>query len=163
MDYLKLTDSNRQFSSSILQILIEDHRSTHVECINNSRNLIFLKAGDIVMARPVIQSNISKNKIVKLSYYVRGLYLIVRRTVFCSYYVRKLHKPDSSELKFMAYDSYPLPPYLKPCDPVERTDTRYLNQTNTPLVHPLKNTLHIELYNEKWFTKPIPTSEPPIT
>ena len=74
MDYLKLTDSDRNFSSSILKILIEDRRSAHVERINNSRNLVVLKPGDIVMTRTAIQSNISKNKVDKLSYSVRGPY-----------------------------------------------------------------------------------------
>ena len=115
------------------------------------------------MARTVIQSNISKNKIVKLSYSVRGLYQIVRRTVFCSYYVRKLHKPDRPELNFVAYDIYLFPLSLKPSKPVDTIDTRYLNQTHAPLAHLLKNALYIQLYNEKLFTKPIPTSAPAIT
>ena len=62
----------------------------------------------------------------------------------------------------MTYDLYPLSPSLKPCEPVDTTDSRYLNQQHTPLANPLKKVLHIELYNEKWFSKPIPTSAPPI-
>ena len=38
--YLKLTGSSRNFSSSILKILIEDLRITHTESIDNSRNLV---------------------------------------------------------------------------------------------------------------------------
>ena len=114
------------------------------------------------MALTAVQSNLAKNKVAKLSYSVRGSYQIVRHTGFGSYFVRKLHKPDSPELKFMAYDMYPLPPSLKQCEPVDKNYSRYLNQQHTPLVNPLKKVLHIELYNEKWFSKPIPTSEPPI-
>ena len=33
----------------------------------------------------------------------------------------------SSELKFMAYDFYHLPPSLKPCDHMDTTYTQYLN------------------------------------
>ena len=58
----------------------------------------------------------------------------------------------------MAYDLYPLPPSLKPCEHVDYTDTRYLNQMHTPLINPLKRALDIELYNEKWFNKPLHTS-----
>ena len=79
-----------------------------------------------------------------------------------SYFVRILHKPDSPELKFMAYDLYPLPPSLTPCEPVDTIDTQYLNQSHTPITSPLKKYLHIELYNEKWFDKPLKTYIPPF-
>ena len=67
LEYLKLTDSSCSFSSSILKILIEDGRIAHAEYINNSRNLVVLHTGDIVMARTGIRNNFSKHKIVKLS------------------------------------------------------------------------------------------------
>lgn len=50
LDYLKLTDSSRNSSSSILKNIIEDYWITHAERINNSRNLVVLHTGDIVMA-----------------------------------------------------------------------------------------------------------------
>ena len=139
LEYLKLTDANRPFSSSILKNLIEDLRIAHAERINNSRNLVFLKAGDIVMARTAIQSNLTKNKVAKLSYSVRDPYQMVRHTRFGSYYVRKLYKPDSPELKFMAYDLYPLPSPLNLCKSVDTTNSRYLSQHHSPLVNSLKN------------------------
>ena len=42
------------------------------------KNLVLLKAGDIVMARTAIQSDLSKNNVGKLSYSVRGPYQILR-------------------------------------------------------------------------------------
>ena len=90
------------------------------------------------MARTVLQIDLSKNKVAKLSYSVRGTYQILRNTGLGIYFVRKLNKPDSPELKFMAHDLYPLPPSLKPCKPIDSTDARYLNQNHTPLVNPLK-------------------------
>ena len=77
------------------------------------------------MARTVSQSDLSKHKVAKLSYYIRG--------PFGSYFVRKLNTLDSSELKCMAYDVYPLPPSLKPCESIDSTDTHYLNQMHTLL------------------------------
>ena len=74
------------------------------------------------MARTAIKSNLAKHKVAKLSYSVRGPYQIVRHTGLGRYFVRKLHKPDNPEVKFMAYDLYPLPPSLKPCEPVDTTD-----------------------------------------
>ena len=127
LDYLKLTDSSRHFSSSILKILIEDRGTAHAERINNNRNIVVLEPGDIVMARTAIQSNKQKEKVAKLCYTVRGPYQIIRTTGHGSYFVRKLHRRDSPELKFMAYDLYPLPPSLQSCEPVDTIDTRYLN------------------------------------
>ena len=138
LDYLNLTISYRRLSSSILNILIEDSRITHAERINNSRNLVILHAGDIVMVRVAIQSDVFKKKGDKLNYSVRDPCQIIRNTGFGSYFVRKLNKPDSPELKFMAYNLYPLPPSLNPCKPIDSNDTQYLNQTHAPLVNRLK-------------------------
>ena len=63
----------------------------------------------------------------------------------------------------MVYHLYPLPPSLKPCESIDTTDTRYLNQTHAPLVNLFKKAFHIELYNEKWLNKLILTSVPPTT
>ena len=127
LDFLRLTDSSRHFSSSILKILIEDRRTAHAERINNNRNIVLLQPDDIVMARTSVQSNKQREKVAKLTYAVRGPYQIIRTTGHGSYFVRKLHRPDSPELKFMAYDLYPLPPSLKPCESIETIDKRYLN------------------------------------
>ena len=63
----------------------------------------------------------------------------------------------------MSEDLYILPPSLKPCEPVDGSDTRYLNQTHAPIVNPLHKPLSIELYNEKWFSHPPNTSSPPFS
>ena len=60
----------------------------------------------------------------------------------------RVTKPDSPTLKFTAVDIYILPPSLKPCEPVDSSDTRYLNQSYSPIVNPLGKPLNIELYNE---------------
>ena len=58
---------------------------------------------------------------------------------------------------------HPLSPSFKPCEYVDSTDTRYLNQSHAPPINLLKKALHIELYNDKWFDKPLKTSIPPFT
>ena len=138
LDYLKFTKSHRHFASSILKILIEDRWTAHAERINNTKNLVILKAGDSVMARRAIQNDLFKNTVVKLSYSVRGPYQNLRNTGLGSYFVRKLNKTDRPELKFMAHDLYPLPPSLKPYEPIDSTDTRYLNHIHASLVNSLK-------------------------
>ena len=62
----------------------------------------------------------------------------------------------------MSEDLYILPPSLKPCELVDSFNTRNLNQSHTPIVNPLKKALNIELYIEKWFSKPPATSPPPF-
>ena len=42
LEYFKLTNFSRNYSSSILKILIEYRRATHADRINNSRNLAIL-------------------------------------------------------------------------------------------------------------------------
>ena len=158
MDYFNFTDSSRHFFSDILRILIEDRRTAYAEPINSS-----LKLGDIVIARTFILSDKKKETVTKLSYAVRGPYQIIHTTNHGNYFVNKLHRPDSSKLKFIPYNFYPLPPSLKPCDSVDTIDTRYLNQTHVPLINLLKKALHIKLYNEKWFDKLLETSIPPFT
>ena len=81
------------------------------------------------MARAAVQSDKQKEKVAKLCYVVRGPYQIFRNTGHGSYFVNKLHKSVSPELKFMADDLYLLSPSLKPCEPIDTTDIRYLNQS----------------------------------
>ena len=52
--------------------------------------------------------------------------------------LKKLNKPNRPDLKVMTYNLYPLSPSLKTFEPVDTTDTRYLNQTHAPLVDMLK-------------------------
>jgi len=62
----------------------------------------------------------------------------------------------------MSENLYILPPYLRPCEPVDGSDTRYQNQTHAPIINPLKKPLSIELYNEKWFNHLPKTSSSPF-
>ena len=75
------------------------------------------------MVRIAIRHEIKKEKVTKLSYTVRNPCQIICNTSHGSYFVIKVHKPDSPELKFMPYDVHPLPPSLKPCEPVNTIDT----------------------------------------
>ena len=116
--------------------------------------------GDLVMARTTIKSNKANNEVARVCYAVRGSFQIIRDTCHGGYIVRKLIKSDSPEFKFMSEDLYILPPLLRPCKNLDGSDTRYLNQSHTPIVNPLKKPLNIELYNEKWFGTPFPTFSP---
>ena len=97
-----------------------------------------------------------------LYYTVRIIYQIICSTRYGSYIVSKLNKPDSPELKFIAYDVYPFSPLFKHYEHIDTIDFRYLNQNHAPFVNILKKALHIELHNEKWFYKIIKFSIPPF-
>ena len=73
-----------------------------------------------------------------------------------------LNKLDSPKFKFMSEYLYILPPSLKPCEPVDGSDTRYLSQSYDSIVNSLKKPLNIELYNEKWFGAPPNTISQPF-
>ena len=92
---------------------------------------------DLVIGRPVIQSVKAKDKIAQLGYLVRGSFQIVRSVGPESYIVRKMNRADSPELKFISENLYILPPFFKPCEPIDSYDTRYLNQFHAHIVSPL--------------------------
>ena len=160
LDYLKLVDSSRNLSSSIIEILIKDCRTAHDKRIDNSETLVDLYTGDIVMVRIAIQSYLSKNEFATSSYSIQVSFQIIRNTGFGRYFVRKFNKHSIANLKLMAYDLYPLLPFLKLFEPIDSTDIRYLNQTHAYLVNSPKKVLDIELYNDKWFNKPLQISTP---
>ena len=76
------------------------------------------------------------------------------------YLVRKLYKPDSPESKFMETYLYPLPTFLKPYEPVDSSDIKYLNQSHSRIVNSLRKPFNIELYNKTWYDKTPRTSQP---
>ena len=85
VDFLRLTDSNRRFSSAIFNILIEDCRDVHAEWANSNKNIVDLVVGDIVMARTAVYSESSSTKVAKLSYQVHGPFRIITCTGQGSY------------------------------------------------------------------------------
>ena len=95
-------------------LLIKNRRTTHAERVNNSKKIVELVIGDIVMTRTTIQSDASTSRVAKLSYQVRRPFFIAKRTSHVSCLVQRLYNFDNPpELKFMASDLYPLPPSLK--------------------------------------------------
>ena len=94
----------------ILYLYILIHvRAVYTERVNNSRNIVEIVAGDIVIARTTVPSDAFKNKVAKWSYQVQGSFWIVQCTRRGSYLVIKLYKPNSLELKCTTTDLYPPP------------------------------------------------------
>ena len=124
--------------------------------------LLILVLTDLIIARTVVQSNKANDKVAEVCYAVQIQFQIIRGTGCGAYIFRKSNKLDSPGFKFMPEDLYILQPSLKPYKPVDGSDTRYLNQSHTLIVNPLKNPLDIELYNEKWFGIPPKKFSPPF-
>lgn len=151
------------FVQWILAIMLEDRRVERSERINETRNLIQYKAGDIVMARVAIQSDSYKSKVAKIMYKSKGPYVIVKDNGTGSYECRKHGKPKGATSKFLTEDLYLLPPQIMPCDEVDTTDLRYLNSDFIPtLKHPFHRDFDVEAYNTDWFEEEPMNTAPEI-
>ena len=93
--------------------------------------------GDLVIACTTIQNDKAIDTVATLCYTARGLFQTIRGTGYDGCIVRKLNKSDSPEFKFMSEGLYILPPSLKPCEPMDGSDPRYLNQSHDHIVNPL--------------------------
>ena len=115
LDYPKLIYYSRYFSSAI------------TGSIHNNRNVTVLTSCKIFMNRTDIQIDISKKKVKQLCYTIRYQFYIIRNTGHDRYSIKKPNKPDSLELKFIAYNLYPLHLFLKYYTFFDTTSSRYLN------------------------------------
>ena len=159
---LRLAQENSQFATNILRLLTEERRSYHREKTNESRNQQLFELGDLVMVRVAVQSQSGRNKVAKLTYWLRGPYEIVDVLDNGAYNLQKFGKPESTKLKYHAEDISMLPPAIRPVEPLDGPDLRYLNNAHAPIPHPLKQAFDIKLYNEVWFSQPIDTSPPKL-
>ena len=57
----------------------------------------------------------------------------------------------------MAKDLYVLPSKALPCEPVDGTDSRYINLSRHLISNPLKNILNISLYNDTFYSSTLST------
>ena len=85
-----------------------------------------------------------------MSYKAKGLFIITSDLGHNSFEVQRYDKPSSAKRKYKNTELYLLPPALFPSKPLDTIDQRYLDSRNAPIVNPLKKTLRIELYNNKW-------------
>ena len=114
------------------------------------------------MVRVAVQSQLAKDRVAKLTYRLRGPYKIVEVIGHGAYHLRKFGKPESARLKYHAEDISMLPPAIRPVEPLDGPDLRYLNNSHALIPHPLKQAFDIKLYNEVWFSQPINTVPPKL-
>ena len=85
----------------------------------------------------------------KLSYRVKGPFIITKDLGHNSFEVQRYDKPTSAKRKYKSPELYLLPPALFSSHPLDTIVQRYLNSTHAPIINPLMNSLQIELYNDK--------------
>jgi len=64
--------------------------------------------------------------------------------------VQPYDNTSASKQKYKNTELYLLPPSLFTVHPLDTIDQRYLDTCVAPIVNPLKRSMKIELYNEKW-------------
>lgn len=160
--FLRLAQENSQFATKILQLLTEERRSYHRERANETRNQQLFALGDLVMVRVAVQSQASNNRVAKLTYRLRGPYEVVDVLGHGAYNLQKFGNRDGPKLKYHAEDISMLPPAIRPVEPLDGPDLRYLNNAHAPIPHPLKQAFDIKLYNEMWFSQPLHASPPTL-
>lgn len=160
IEYIRYLGQDVEFARKLIAWTSEDRREQHRERVNNDREIIQYKQGDIVMGRIAVQSKSETGTVQKLVYQIRGPFVIVGDTGHSSYLVQRYGNPNSALQKFMTEDLYLLPPQILPCEHMDTPDMRYLNADFAPLQHPFGKVFDIEAYNNAWFDDK-PPSRPP--
>ncbi|MGH7955061.1 MAG: hypothetical protein ACREOZ_03790 [Gloeomargaritales cyanobacterium] len=158
--YLSRVASNVSFATEILKLLVEDRRTAHRERVNSGRTRVEYQVGDLVTARIQVQSRAADGRSSKLLYKARGPFEIVEVVGHGSYRLKSFGRPDAATRVHHSEDLFLLPPSLRPCDPLDTPDLRFLNHSHAPSLHPLKKVLDIDLYNEVWFDSTLVTKAP---
>jgi hypothetical protein len=158
--FIRLAQRNSTFATEILKIITEERRTYHRERINATRNQSLFHLDDIIMVRVQVQSNAEINRVAKLSYRLRGPYRIIECTGHGAYFLQKLDQPNSPKLKYKSEDISLLPPAIRPVEPIDGPNLRYLNHNHASIHHPLKHAFNIELYNDIWFSQPTDSNPP---
>ena len=134
--------------------MTEERRTYHREQANESRTQQLFEFNDIVMVRVQVQSNIEINRVAKLSYRLRGPYTVIEVLGNGGYMLQKVNQPNAPKLKYHTQDISFLPPAIRPVEPLDGPDLRYLNNSHAPIPHPLKAAFNIDRYDSIWFSTP---------
>ncbi|MGH7955253.1 MAG: hypothetical protein ACREOZ_04760 [Gloeomargaritales cyanobacterium] len=132
------------------KILLEERRTQLAEKINEKRSPVTFEIGDTVTTRVQVTSNSDANKVEKLTHRNRGPFTIVAVNENGSYTVRLTNNPKAATRQYPTEALHLLPPCIKAFEPLDTPDLRFLNHEHAPLLHPLKHTLDIDFYGERW-------------
>ena len=160
--YLRNVSNDSIFAQSIVKVLIEERRARHMERHNKTKTPPVFKVGDVVKAHVQVKSNKTLGEVGKLSYKARGPFQITKDLGHNSYEVRRYNDQNSATRKYKATELYLLPPAIFPAEPLDTMDQRFLNYEHAPITSPLQKALKIELYNDQYYTKPPPKTQPSL-
>ena len=152
--YLRNISCNSKFAVSVLQTLLEEHRTTDRERWNKDKVLVKFEICYVVKSLVQVQSKLESGEVGKLSYKARGTFQIVEVLGNDSYHVQQYNNKDSTIRMYIGIDLYLLPPAIFTGDPLDTMDVQYSNYSNAPILSPLKKSLKIETYNNIHFDKP---------
>jgi hypothetical protein len=155
--FLQIHQHNARVATEFLRIITEEWRTYHCEHVNNDREPVLFKVGDVVMVQVQVQSKAHLEQVAKLSYRLQGPMLIKEALGHGAYLLAQFNNPDGPCQKYHAQYISLLPPVLWPVEPLDGPDLRYLNSNHAPLPHPLAEPFKIKLYNEMWFSDMLPT------
>ena len=145
--YLRDVSVDSIFATSVLQVLVEEHRTAHCTQWNEQRTAKSFKIGDVVKARVQVYSQASKGEVHKLSYQARGPFQITKVLDANAYIVQHYNEPDLVIRKYKGSELYLLPPSIFPHGHMETMVQYYLDFSHAPIVSSLTQALKIELYN----------------
>jgi hypothetical protein len=158
--YLQLTASDATLATAILKVVLEERRTAAREAVNATRCPIQYQVGDIVAVQIQVQSDNQGNRVQKLAYCTRGPFVIISNNGNGSYSMRPYDKSDGAVRTYPTEAISLLPACIRPCEPLDTPDLRFLNYHHAPLLHPLKSALNVELYNERWLDPTAATALP---
>ena len=136
-DYLRHVSCSSSFSLSILLVLVEERREYHRNRSNSNKTASPLKVGDVVKAHVAVNSSSESNVVSKLSYQIKGPFIITKELGHDSFEVRRYNKPNSKPRKYKSTELYLLPPQLFPSNELDTMDQRYLNYSHASIPSPL--------------------------
>ena len=99
-NYLHEAAVGSKFSTSVLQVLVEERLTAHCTRWNDQRAAKSFKIGDVVKAHVQVHSQSSKGEVKKLSYHARGPFQITKVLDANAYLVQCYNEPDSAIIKY---------------------------------------------------------------
>ena len=144
----------------MLKILLDNRREHHHKRAKRGHSQLDFKPGKLVIANVLIYLDAENDIVGKSSYQTRRPFIILENSNHGFYIIRKLGDSSVLKSKFMSEELHLLSLCTLPCDPINSSDCQFVNSVSLSIIHILKKSLNIEMYNERWFHNK-PETHPP--
>ena len=149
--YLQYASNNLELSESVTQVLIEEFWQAYWDRWNSNMTPDQFKVRNIIKSHVQVYSNAEKEVVQKLSYWARGPFRIIKYTGSDSYGIQLYDDANGVVWKYKGTKIYLLPLEIYPREPLDIIDERYLNCEFYRVLSPFKNSLQLDIYNDKFF------------